>query len=85
MRSKNIRYCSTDFYVESTPDQHLGFLPGVVEELVIGALRKWKNVTEGEPAVKTERPPNVEEVSIAKAKKAGNDKSEFANGSEKVT
>ncbi|XP_054013603.1 nudC domain-containing protein 3 isoform X1 [Hylaeus anthracinus] len=38
-------YRCTDFYIESTPDQKLGFRPGIAEKLVSTTLQKWKNVS----------------------------------------
>ena len=38
-------YRCTDFYVESGPDQNLGFPPGVTEKLVLNSLCKWKNIS----------------------------------------
>ncbi|KZC08332.1 NudC domain-containing protein 3 [Dufourea novaeangliae] len=38
-------YRCTDFYVESGPDQKLGFQPGLIEKLVLNSFQKWKNIS----------------------------------------
>ncbi|XP_043248893.1 nudC domain-containing protein 3 [Colletes gigas] len=38
-------YRCTDFYIESAPDQKLGFAPGIPEKLVLNSLQKWKNIS----------------------------------------
>lgn len=38
-------YRCTDFYVESGPDQKLGFPAGTIEKLVLHSLRKWKSIS----------------------------------------
>ncbi|XP_003487101.1 nudC domain-containing protein 3 [Bombus vosnesenskii] len=37
-------YRCTDFYVESGPDQKLGFPTGTIEKLVLHSFQKWKNI-----------------------------------------
>lgn len=36
---------STDFYIESKPEQKLGFPSGVAEKLVLNSMYKWKNIS----------------------------------------
>ena len=36
---------STDFYVESSAEQKLGFPPGVAEKLTIDCFQKWKSLS----------------------------------------
>lgn len=38
-------YRCTDFYVESGPDQKLGFPAGMIENLVLHSFQKWKNIS----------------------------------------
>lgn len=72
MLQKNPSF-STDFYIDSSADQKLGFPPGVAEDLVLRILHKWKRkcdsanepvpeveLTSSEPEV----PEVVEEVEI---------------------
>ncbi|XP_034188861.1 nudC domain-containing protein 3 isoform X1 [Osmia lignaria lignaria] len=54
-------YRCTDFYVESGPDQKLGFPPGTIEKLVLHSLRKWKNISKFASGTD---PPNTQEVII---------------------
>lgn len=66
-RLQNIILCSTDFYVESSPDQTLGFPPGIAEKLVVNTLRNWQNVkTVTDTQIEAEAPPLAfEEIEVA--------------------
>ncbi|XP_076225409.1 nudC domain-containing protein 3 isoform X2 [Nomia melanderi] len=37
-------FFADDFYVESGPDQKLGFPPGMTKKLVLSSLQKWENI-----------------------------------------
>ncbi|XP_058798845.1 nudC domain-containing protein 3 [Phymastichus coffea] len=71
-------YRCTDFYVESTPEQKLGFPSGIAEKLVVNTLRKWQNIkTATDTQMQFEGPPlAIEEIEVA-----GNEVIEASNES----
>ncbi|XP_017756994.1 PREDICTED: nudC domain-containing protein 3 isoform X2 [Eufriesea mexicana] len=52
-------YRCTDFYVESGPDQKLGFPPGTVEKLVLHSFQKWMNISKFPSGTD---PPNTQDI-----------------------
>ncbi|XP_046414301.1 nudC domain-containing protein 3 isoform X1 [Neodiprion virginianus] len=53
---------STDFYVESTQDQKLGFPAGVAEDLVLKIYRKWKSRFEADNLSRSEAQAQTSEL-----------------------
>ncbi|XP_012269463.2 nudC domain-containing protein 3 [Athalia rosae] len=65
-------YRCTDFYVHSTPDQKLGFPPGVADNLVLTILQKWKRKWETEEVARStarlqvvQLPEPIQEVEVS--------------------
>ncbi|XP_060832347.1 nudC domain-containing protein 3 isoform X1 [Bombus pascuorum] len=54
-------YRCTDFYVESGPDQKLGFPTGTTEKLVLHSFQKWKNISKFSSGTD---PPETQDIII---------------------
>ncbi|KAJ8679024.1 hypothetical protein QAD02_014811 [Eretmocerus hayati] len=59
-------YRCTDFYIETTADQRLGFPPGFAEKLVVNTLQKWQNLKKvPESSIQlADPPPAIQECTV---------------------